>query len=203
MAVVIAAIVGYCAWNSWQDKKRAEAADVSQRYDSLVKLINVEAGKTLSDADRTTAEHIATEIKANHSKSMYATSSAFFLAKLAVDAGDLDKAANELQWVIDANVDVATNQLAHVRLARVLIAKGAYDDALAQISEEPSKAFNAEYAEVRGDILKAQGNKEAALTAYEQAIANTDTQQQERLMLLQMKADDLKLPVAPTMENAQ
>jgi len=177
----------------------------------LLKLVKVEPGKTLTDANRAQAEQIANELKEKNSKTMYAYSAAFFLAKLAVDSGDLDKAAKELQWVVNGNADVATKELAHVRLARVLIAKQAYADALAQISDEPSKAFAGEYAEVRGDILHAQGNKEAALTAYEKAIENTDPQAQERVTVLQMKASELKAPRAESVaapaatatENAQ
>ena len=79
-----------------------------------------------------------------------------------------------------------------MRLARLYVAKAAYAEAQAQIAEEPSKAFASEYAEVRGDILKAQGNKEAAATAYKKALETTDPQNQERSMVLQMKADELK-----------
>ncbi len=199
---IVVAIAGYFAWTGWQDKQRAKAEDASLRYESLLKLVNVEPGKTLSDADRTTAEHIANELKEKNAKTMYATNAAFFLAKLAVDTGNLDKAVKELQWVLSTNSDVAITQLAHVRLARVFIAKESYTDASAQLSEEPSKAFASEYAEVRGDILKAQGNNAAALTAYEKAIADTDPQHQERVMILQMKADNLKLPVASLEGNA-
>ncbi len=199
---ILVAVAGYFAWTGWQDKQRAKAEDASERYESLLKLISVEPGKTLSEADRVTAEHIAGELKEKNSKTMYATSAAFFLAKLAVTAGDLDKAVKELQWVLSASSDVAITQLAHVRLARVYVAKESYADALAQLTEEPSKAFASEYAEVHGDILKAQGNNAAALTAYEKALADTDQQQQERVMILRMKADNLKLPGSPVMENA-
>ncbi|HWV16904.1 MAG TPA: tetratricopeptide repeat protein [Cellvibrio sp.] len=209
---IVAAVVGYFAWTGWKDKQQSVAEDASARYETLVKLLGVESGKKLTEADRATAEQIANELKSKNSKTIYAQSAAFFLAKLAVEGGDLDKAGKELQWVLDAKPDVATSQLAHVRLARVLIAKGAYDDALKQIAEEPSKAFAAEYAEVRGDILKAQGNNAAALTAYEKALADTDPQAQERTMVLRMKADDLRLPegqaaaqvpAAATTEKAQ
>ena len=166
LLAIVACVVGYFAWTGWKDKQRIQAETASARYDSLVKLLTVEQGKTLSDADRTTAEFTANDIKEKNGKTIYAASAAFFLAKLAVDAGDLDKAVKELQWVLDAKPDVATKQLARVRLARVLTAKQDYTGALAQIAEEPSKAFAGEYAEVRGDILKAQGNKEAALAAY-------------------------------------
>lgn len=194
ISAVIAVIAIYFVWTAWQDKQHAKAESASAQYESLVKLLNVQPGKALSDADRATAEHVAGELKEKNGNSLYAQSAAFFLAKLAVDAGDLDKAVKELQWVLSAKPDVATAQLAHVRLARVLVAKAAYTEAQAQLADEPSKAFAAEYAEVRGDILKAQGNKEAALTAYQKALQDTDPQAQERIMVLQMKADELKSP---------
>jgi predicted negative regulator of RcsB-dependent stress response len=201
VAVVIAGVIGYFAWTSWKEKQLAASEEASVRYESLLKLVNVEAGKAMSDTDKTTAKHLASELKQKNSKTLYAYSAAFFLAKLAVDSGDLDSAVKELQWVLASKPDVATTQLARVRLAKVLLAKEAYTEASAQVAEEPSKAFLSEYAEVRGDILRAQGNKAAALTAYEKAVAETDPQQQERLMVLNMKVDDLKLPAAPMQEE--
>ncbi len=208
VTAIVAAVVVYFAWTAWQDKQRVKAESASSQYDTLVKLLSVEQGKTLSDADKATAEHMANELKEKNGKSLYAQGAAFYLAKAAVDAGNLDKAVTELQWILSSKPDIATAQLAHVRLARVYVAKAAYTEAQAQIAEEPSKAFASEYAEVRGDILKAQGNKEAAATAYKKALETTDPQNQERSMVLQMKADELKsadaAPAVPAVvEKAQ
>lgn len=205
-ALIIAALVAvlaYFGWTTWQEKHQAQKEAASAQYDALIKLVTVEPGKTLSDSDRATAEHIANELKEKNGKSLYAHSAAFFLAKLAVDKGDLDKAISELKWILSASPDIATAQLAHVRLARVYVAKGAFAEAQSQLSEEPSKAFSSEYAEVRGDILKGQGNKDAALTAYQKALQDSDPQSQERSMVLQMKIDELKPPVAAPEEKAQ
>jgi predicted negative regulator of RcsB-dependent stress response len=203
LTAVLAAIVIYFAWTAWQDKQKGKAESASAHYDELVKLLNVEPGKTLSATDKASAEGIANDLKEKNGTGLYAQGAAFYLAKAAVDAGNLDKAVTELQWILSSNPDMATAQLAHVRLARVYVAKAAYAEAQAQLTEEPSKAFASEYAEVRGDILKAQGNKEAALTAYQRAIETTDPQQQERTMVLQMKADELKAPTAAAEEKAQ
>lgn len=208
IAAIVAAVVIYFGWTAWQDKQRVKAESASSQYDTLVKLLNVEQGKTLSEADKATADHIANELKEKNGKSLYAQGAAFYLAKSAVDAGNLDKAVTELQWILSSKPDMATAQLARVRLARVYVAKAAYAEAQAQIAEEPSKAFASEYAEVRGDILKAQGNKEAAATAYKKALETTDPQNQERSMVLQMKVDELKsadaAPAVPaTVEKAQ
>lgn len=202
---VLVAVVGYFGYTTWQDQKRQKAENASEVYEQLLKLANPEAGKTLTDADKATIAHLAGELKDGNSKSMYAHSAAFFLAKLAVEENKLDVAANELKWVLSAKPEAATEQLARLRLARVLTAQKTYADALAQLSPEPAAAFTSEYAEARGDILKLQGDLDAARTAYEKALAATDPQQQERYMLLQMKVDDLRVngPAASAEEKAQ
>lgn len=196
LVAVVVALVGYFGYTSWQDQQRQKAEQASETYEQLLKFMASEPGKTLSEADRATASQLAEELKDGNNESMYAHSAAFFLAKLAVADNKLDAAAAELKWVLSAKPDTATEQLARLRLARVLTAQAAYADALAQLSPEPAAAFTAEYAEARGDILKLQGDFDAARAAYEKALAAIDPQQQERFMLLQMKVDDLKLPEA-------
>jgi predicted negative regulator of RcsB-dependent stress response len=203
---VLVAVAGYFAYTTWQDQKRQRAENASEVYEQLLKLANAEPGKTLTDSDKATITHLTGELKDGNSHSMYAHSAAFFLAKLAVDDNKLDVAVTELKWVLSAKPEAATEQLARLRLARVLTAQKAYADALAQLSPEPAAAFTSEYAEARGDILKLQGDLDAARTAYEKALAATDPQQQERFMLLQMKVDDLKVDVSPAVaagEKAQ
>lgn len=205
ITAVVIAVIAYFGYTAWQDQKRQKAEKASEVYEQLLKLMNQEPGKSMSDADKATAAHLAKELKDANDKSMYAHSAAFFMAKVAVDENKLDVAVNELKWVLSAKPDAATEQLARLRLARVLTAQQAYSDALAQLSPEPAAAFAAEYAEARGDILKLQGDLDAARTAYEKALAATDPQQQERYMLLQMKVDDLKIestaPVVPVAEE--
>lgn len=205
IVAVVVAVAGYFAYTAWQDQKRQKAENASAVYEQLLKLTNAEPGKTVTDSDKATINHLANELKDGNSKSMYAHSAAFFLAKLAVEDNKLDVAVSELKWVLSAKPDAATEQLARLRLARVLTAQHAYDEALAQLSPEPAAAFTSEYAEARGDVLKMQGDLDAARTAFEKALASTDPQQQERYMLLQMKVDDLKVDTsaAPAEEKAQ
>lgn len=202
---VLVVVVGYFGFTTWQDQKRQAAEKASVMYEELLKLVNVEPGKTISDADKATVTHLVGQLKEANSKSMYAHSAAFFLAKLAVEDNKLDAAVSELKWVLSAKPDAATEQLARLRLARVLTAQKAYDEALAQLTPEPAAAFVADYAEARGDIFKLQGDLNAARTSFEKALTSIDPQQQERYMLLQMKVDDLKtndpVPAAPVAEE--
>lgn len=192
LTAIIIAVAAYLGWNSWKDHQRVKAEKASATYEQLVKIINQEAGKPLSETDRAMANQLANELKTNN-KRLYAHTAAFFLAKIAVEDNKLDQAVSELQWVLSAKPDLATEQIARLRLARVLTAKKSYDDALAQLARDPAAALAADYAEARGDIYKLQGNLEKARTAYDAALAATNPQQQERYMLLQMKVDDLKL----------
>lgn len=203
--VLLVFVVGYFGFTTWQDQKRQKAEKASEVYEQLLKLVSVEPGKSLSDTDKATVTHLAGELKDANSKSMYAYSAAFFLAKLAVEDNKLDVAVSELKWILSAKPEPAIEQLARLRLARVLTAQQAYADALSQLTPEPAVAYASDYAEARGDILKAQGDLDAARTAYEKALASTDPQQQERYMLLQMKVDDLKVnesvPAIPVAEE--
>lgn len=192
IAAVILGVAAYFGWNNWKDHQRAKAEKASATYEQLVNIINRDVSSALSETDRAMATQLANELKDNHKK-LYAHTAAFFLAKVAVENNNLDQAATELQWVLSANPDAATEQIARLRLARVLTAKQSYDDALAQLAREPSAAFAADYAEVRGDIYKLKGELDKARSSYDAALAATDPQQQERYMLLQMKVDDLKL----------
>lgn len=202
IAVVVLGVAAYLGWNSWKDNQRIKAEKASATYEQLVNIINQEAGKPLSDTDRAMATQKANELKSN-SKSLYAHTAAFFLAKLAVEDNKLDQAVTELQWVLSTKPDVATEQITRLRLARVLTAKQSYDDALSQLAQEPAAALTADYAEARGDIYKLQGNLDKARASYESALAASNPQQQERYMLLQMKVDDLKLLNTAPAENAQ
>lgn len=204
VAVVVIAAVGYFAFTSWQDNKRSKAEQASVNFEQLVQLANRAPGQALGENDRATLVHLAGELKAGNSQSLYAHSAAFFLAKLAVDENKLDEAASELNWVLSAKPEAATAEVARLRLARVLIAQNKAADALAQLATEPAAAFASEYSELRGDALKLQGDNAAARTAYEKALAASNPQQQERTMLLQMKVNDLKTPEsAPAQESAQ
>lgn len=191
---VLVAVAGYFTWTAWQDQQRAKAETASAVYEDLLQLVDLQPGQTLEDADRATVQHLAKQIKDDDSTSLYAHNAAFFLAKIALAEGDLDKAADELQWVLDNKPELAAEHLANLRLARVLLAKGSHDEALALVQNPPAVGFAAEYAEVYGDVLMAKGDAEAARTAYEKALAATTPQEQERLMLLQMKLDDLQQP---------
>jgi predicted negative regulator of RcsB-dependent stress response len=78
----------------------------------------------------------------------------------------LEGAEASLRWALsagDPRSDIG--QLIQLRLARVLAARGAEDEALA-ILDQAGDAYPVAYAQAAGDIHLAAGRVEEALTAY-------------------------------------
>lgn len=194
IASVVVATAGYFGWNYWQDAEQQRLESASNRYEELVTAVGSANAPQADDAEasKATVSHLSEQIKSTASDSAYAVQGAFFAAKKAVESGDLTAAEGELQWVL-ANADSeAMKEVARIRLARVLAAKGDFSAALNQVSSEPAAGFAAEQAEVRGDILRQNGDSAAALTAYEKALESLTGDQQQRRMVLQMKIDNTK-----------
>jgi len=61
--------------------------------------------------------------------------------------------------------------LARLRLATVMFDDKAYDEALAQLQAPADEGFAARFADLKGDVLLAQGKKEEARTAYKAAVS--------------------------------
>lgn len=192
---VVLAVSGYLGWEGWQDKQLADAQAASASYNELVEAMQHEPGQPLGQEQATTANHLASELKEHYPSNLYASQAALFKAKLAVEAGDLDAAAAELQWVIERNVDDALTLLTRSRLARVQFDQGDYASALVTVADENSGTFKATFAEIRGDVLLAQGNQAQARAAYQLALENLVSEQARRGALLEMKISDLQNPV--------
>ena len=86
-----------------------------------------------------------------------------------IDAGDAKTARVQLQWVVDKGKD-ELRELARLRLATLLLDEKAYDEALKLLDGKVDPAFEARFADSRGDIFAAQGKKPEAATAYKSAL---------------------------------
>ena len=139
--------------------------------------------------DISTARAQATVLQSDYAGSAYASLAAFMMAKLAVEKDDYAKAILELQWVLNNDEQTEMQDIARLRLARVLLAADQSDKALGELSKITSTAFTGEVEELRGDIYLAQNKPDQARTAYEAARAAQG--QGGAGSLLQMKLDSL------------
>ncbi|ODS14947.1 YfgM family protein [Pseudoalteromonas tetraodonis] len=177
LSLALGVIVGLGGLYGWKAYNQNQITTAEQASDAYTKL--VEGDSVLASADAFISEN-----KDTH----YATLAAFVAAKEAVDTQKLDVANEKLSWIV-TNVDNAElKAIATTRLARVQIAQQQYDDALSTLNAPLPEAFNANVAELKGDIYIQQGNKEQARVAYQAAV---DAGGLMSNPLLQIKLDDL------------
>ncbi len=116
----------------------------------------------------------------------YSVLAALQLAKVQVEAGQLDQAIEQLSWAKGATKDDALSTVINYRLARLHAEKQDYQVALDTLKSITDESWQGRVAELRGDILLRQGDKDAAYIAYTEAQQDKDASQ-----ALQMKLDDL------------
>ena len=177
LSLALGVIVGLGGLYGWKAYNQNQITTAEQASDAYTKL--VESDSVLASADAFISENKDTQ---------YATLAAFVAAKEAVDAKNLDLANEKLSWIV-TNVDNAElKAITTTRLGRVQIAQQQYDDALSTLNAPLPEAFNANVAELKGDIYTQQGNKEQARVAYQAAV---DAGGLTSNPLLQIKLDDL------------
>lgn len=177
IAIGIAGIMG---WNWWQGSQVTQQVEAAAQYASLVEA----AGRD----DRDGAEAIASSLQSSFKASGYAVMAAFTLADLQLKAGESQAAADTLRTALAATEDAALQSLTRARLARVLIAAGQAEAALAALPAASDEG--AMTAELRGDALQALGRSQDAVAEYRKAYASYDDGLPNR-RLVEMKLLDL------------
>ncbi|HXD08324.1 MAG TPA: tetratricopeptide repeat protein [Burkholderiaceae bacterium] len=159
--VLILALGGFAAFNGWHWYQRDRAGRAGVLFDELDR-----AAQT-GDADRAT--RVFSDMREHYPSTAYAEQAGLLAAKVQFEKGKLDAARESLQWVAANAVEPEYQLLARVRLAGVLTDQKQYDEALKQLPADAPKPFEALVADRRGDILLAQGKKDEAKAAYQQA----------------------------------
>lgn len=184
---VFIALAGTFGLKGWDSHKNEQAEAASELYQEMVEqLSEVEQ----NEESGSLAKGLASQLKGEYSGTIYSYYAAWFMAKDAVNTGELDAAATELQWVLDNGASDSIEMITRQRLAKVLIAQDKLDDALALIENVDAGGHQGMIEETKGDIYLEKGDEPKARAAYQKAsdIANTAG---SRRPLLEMKLNDL------------
>jgi len=182
MGLVIAfgGLFGFKQWQSWQESNRQSAA---AEFEVMVQLL----GQGQLDAAMANYQTLREE----HGDSPYASMAALQMARARIEVNQADLAIGLYEYVVENGYPRALAVVARERLARVLLDQGRPEDALALLDAAGEvSGFEARYAEVRGDILFAQGQNEAAAAAYREALDKLESGVGDRAKL-EMKLQSL------------
>jgi predicted negative regulator of RcsB-dependent stress response len=173
MLAVVVVVGGYGSWTLWQGSKTASSDAASDLYEEVLGLAINEQTGTINDEDAAQIIALATELRQDHSSTIYARYSALFSAQQQVMTGDLGAAEETLRWITEnpltglfVEQDEGLMLTANLRLGRVLLANGDNDGALAVVSSLAPKTFEAGYAELQGDVYVAMGRTVEARESY-------------------------------------
>lgn len=175
----VIAVGGWRGWQYYQTKQINEAATLFEQFAEQLQTNDV---KRINDS--------AAAVMDKYSGTIYAARAALTAAQVNEQSKAIAQAKTQLQWVLDHASESALKDVAHLRLAAILLDEKNYDDALKNLNATHPAAFDGLYADLKGDVLSAQGKNDEARTAYQLAFDKTDAKSTYR-QLIQMKLDDL------------
>lgn len=186
VAGVALAAAGLQGWRWWQSHLDERGVKASAAYTRMI--------EALEKGDRTQAFVRLGELERDFPSSPYADQGKLLAARVYVESKELEKAAHELETVMNGTKDHELSLVARMRLARVETAQGKPDAALTTLNAVEPGAFAARYHEVRGDAWYAKGDKTAALKEYRSAAGNPELGD---AALLDLKIADLAADAPP------
>lgn len=158
VGLVLATVVGYQGWKQYQTKQSQAA---SEKFMLL---------GDASPTDVKTIKAISAEIIENYPSTPYAARAALLSAKVSYNAKDIDSAKMQSEWAYKNAREDAVKTLAQLQLAAILAEQKEYEAALKLLNEKHESSFDGLFADLKGDVLVAQGKPDDAKAAYQEAL---------------------------------
>ncbi|MBQ62752.1 MAG: hypothetical protein CMQ19_11850 [Gammaproteobacteria bacterium] len=187
---IVLALGGVFGYRAWENGARETGEAASAIYEDLIAAVGTVPRDGLSEEMSATGTTLAEQLKTDYADSSYAIFASLYMAKLAVLAGDLDKAASELNWTLEHGAEGSFEILARIRLSHVLSAQEKYEEALAVLDVKLDlAAHQSSWDEARGDIYFAMERTDEAREAYQLAVQSAGADRAKPY--LEMKLEDL------------
>jgi len=183
IAGIALGFAGFIGFNLYKDNKLENELAVSDSYQVLIENSVKNKAAFSENAEKFINENAETS---------YVSLTALALAKEAAANKDWQAAQTQLTAALNSAPSEGIKGIASLRLARVQIQLGEYEQALATLSKPLPTSFTAAIEEIKGDTYLLQDKKELARSAYQAAIAADGLTSSPSL---QMKLDDLATAV--------
>jgi len=178
-AGIVIGIAALGGWRYWVSHQENTALENSARYQQLTEAMKADKPETL--------EAVSAFVSQTHGS--YGALAAMDLAKVYVDAGQTDKATQQLQQGIKDTEDANLRAVMSLRLARLQLQQKQADDALKTLDSVKGDSWTAMAADIRGDALLSKGDTQGARAAWSKGIDSDASPALKQMM--QMKLNNL------------
>ncbi len=161
VAGVALACAGLWGWRGWQAHQESMLAEANSQYQQLL--------AAFGRNDTPAVIKLADQLVSTHPGTGYAEQAQLAAARMQVENNQLPGALERLQKVQSSTTDPELSLVVRLRIARLQIEQNRIDDALKTLGAVIPGAFAGRFAEVRGDALRAKGDRAGALKAYREA----------------------------------
>ena len=182
IGAVTVALLGFAGMQFWKSHQAQQAGEAAKLYAEVEKQVMSNDPKRVNDA--------AAALVDKFGGSAYAPRAQLLAVQANLQAKDVTRAKTQLQWVIEHASESGLQDTARLKLASILLDEKNFDEALKQLNATHPEAFTGLYADLKGDVLSAQGKTEEARVAYKQALEKIDAKSMYR-NLVQLKLDGL------------
>ena len=182
MLGVMACLLTIAGFQGWRYYRAHEIERAATLFMQLEQAERANDNKTVRD--------IAVQIIDKHARTQYAGMAALAAAKAGVMTGEIEDARKNLQWAVDKAREEEMRDVARLRLAGILLDEKKYDEALNVLSTKPADAYAPLYADLKGDVLAAQGKLAEARASYQAALEKSDAASRYR-SIIELKLDAL------------
>lgn len=179
---VLVAVIAMGGWRGWQYYQHQQTTESATLYQQFVEQLASNDAKRVNDA--------AAVLMDKYAATPYAAQAALIAAQVNELGRESLRAKTQLQWVIEQASEDGLKNVAGLRLAAVLLDEKDYAGAMKLLGAKHPAPFDGLYADLKGDVLNAQGKSAEAKAAYQQAYDKLDEKSQYR-NLVQMKLDAL------------
>ena len=189
---VLLVVGGWYGYRWWQSERSEKSLAAEARFTAML--------EALSQNNRAEGLKIGGEITTDYRGTPYADQAALVLARMDVEGGDFAQAGSRLARVAQDSKDPDLRIVAQLRLARVQLAQGKHDEALATLEAARQPSTEARVEELRGDVLMARGDATGALASYRKAQGSVEAPSVDDNLvdpeLLSLKIDELSAAAA-------
>lgn len=182
LGAVTVALLGFAGMQFWKSHQAQQAGEAAKLYAEVEKQVMSNDPKRVNDA--------AAALVDKFGSSAYAPRAQLLAVQANLQAKDITRAKTQLQWVVEHASESGLQDTARLKLASILLDEKNFDEALKQLNATHPEAFTGLYADLKGDVLSAQGKTEEARAAYKQALEKIDAKSMYR-NLVQLKLDGL------------